>query len=259
MTAPNGNAQKWLLAAAMVDGGSASDALVLSEMHGTGTKLGDPIETASLVGAVQKSRAVVPLVASSVKANFGHTEPTAGVAGLLKLALGLRASEAAPNAQLAIVNEHVMASLKGTPCAMPTQLAALPAAAEGEPIVGAVSSFGYSGTIVNAVLRTAAGAPPNIPPRSIKYTRKAYTWSIALFSSLAGQEAAQSAEEAPAAAAKPFTYSMAWAEVTAITTSVCGRASSLTSKASVVAVSVAVAVVFDSVKPALSSSLPPTL
>jgi len=50
LTAPNGQAQQGLLAAALQDAGAAADSLTLNEAHGTGTALGDPIEAGSLVG-----------------------------------------------------------------------------------------------------------------------------------------------------------------------------------------------------------------
>jgi acyl transferase domain-containing protein len=52
LTAPNGQAQQGLLEAAMQDAKTSVDALELSEAHGTGTALGDPIEARSLKGAV---------------------------------------------------------------------------------------------------------------------------------------------------------------------------------------------------------------
>merc|ERR1712091_88403 len=82
----------------------------LNEAHGTGTALGDPIEVGSLVSVAVQPRcgvAAEPLAVDGVKANIGHAEPAAGMTGLLKLALGLSASRAAPNAQLRALNPHV--------------------------------------------------------------------------------------------------------------------------------------------------------
>merc|ERR1712091_411322 len=79
----------------------------LNEAHGTGTALGDPIEVGSLVSVAVQPRcgvATEPLAVGGIKANIGHAEPAAGMTGLLKLALGLSASQAAPNAQLRALN-----------------------------------------------------------------------------------------------------------------------------------------------------------
>ena len=54
------------------------------ETHGTGTELGDPIETGALRAALG-SRSF-PLLLGAVKSNLGHLEGGAGMAGLLKLA-----------------------------------------------------------------------------------------------------------------------------------------------------------------------------
>jgi acyl transferase domain-containing protein len=61
------------------------------EAHGTGTALGDPIEV-SAVSAIMANSKEEPLI-FGLKGNIGHTESTAGVAGLLKLAGTLRGCE----------------------------------------------------------------------------------------------------------------------------------------------------------------------
>ena len=123
---------------------------MLNEAHGTGTALGDPIEAGSLVGAVLSAREEA-LAVGGVKANIGHAEPAAGMTGLLKLALGLRAGEAAPNAQLRVLNPHAGGSLRGVAGALSVQLAAVRMGS------GGVSSFGYSGTIAHAILDFGSG------------------------------------------------------------------------------------------------------
>jgi 3-oxoacyl-(acyl-carrier-protein) synthase/NADPH:quinone reductase-like Zn-dependent oxidoreductase len=148
LTAPNGRAQQGLLVAALQDADISVDALALNEVHGTGTALGDPIEAGSLVAAVLSTREDA-LAVGGVKANIGHAEPAAGMTGLLKLALGLHASEAAPNAQLRMLNPYVGDTLRSVACALPSQLASLMG---DRKLVGGVSSFGYSGTIAHAVL-----------------------------------------------------------------------------------------------------------
>ena len=54
------------------------------EAHGTGTALGDPIEMGALAAVMGAGRKPSnPLVMGSVKANIGHLEPAAGIAGLI--------------------------------------------------------------------------------------------------------------------------------------------------------------------------------
>ena len=50
---------------------------------------------------------------SSIKANVGHAEPAAGMAGLVKLACALRAAETATCAHLRVVNPHVRQVARG--------------------------------------------------------------------------------------------------------------------------------------------------
>ena len=185
LTAPSGQAQQGLIVAALHDGGVAVDALSLNEAHGTGTALGDPIEVGSLVGAVLSSREK-PLAVGGVKANIGHSEPAAGMTGLLKLALGLECMEASPNAQLRALNPNLAGTLRSVPCALPVQLAT-PSAGECS---GGVSSYGYSGTIVHTVLRStdcarvvtdALISPPKV------YRRRAFPWREAGTAVNAGQ------------------------------------------------------------------------
>merc|ERR1712185_80498 len=201
LTAPNGQAQRALLRAALADGGVEAAALSCYEAHGTGTPLGDPIEVRSLAAAVLAARAPSPpLCVGSLKANCGHAEPAAGLAGLFRLAAGLLEARAPPNAQLRRINPHVGSAVEGVACALPTQLArGLDAAAGGR---GGVSSFGYSGTIAHAVLEAAS---PSLSSTSgaattpLRYKRRRYAW----------REAAPSAEAAAAsveAASRSHSY-----------------------------------------------------
>ena len=177
LTAPNGQAQQGLLVAALQDASTSVDMLALNEAHGTGTALGDPIEAGSLVGAVLSAREEV-LAGGGVKANIGHVEPAAGMTGLLKLAVGLRMGEAAPNAQLRLLNPHVGNTLGGVAGALPVQLAAVTMGS------GGVSSFGYSGTIFHEVVCSRALHTPHRdsgPMSSIFYRRRSISLCVTTF------------------------------------------------------------------------------
>ena len=128
LTAPNGQAQIQLMRAGMADAGTPPSDLACYEAHGTGTPLGDPIEVRSTKAAILAGRGdAEPLQIGSVKANCGHGEPAAGVLGIIRLAMGLMAGQAPPNAQLRAMNEHVASTMEGsTAGAMPVQIADLP-------------------------------------------------------------------------------------------------------------------------------------
>jgi acyl transferase domain-containing protein len=147
LTAPNGLSQQALLAAALADAEASLESLVLYEAHGTGTALGDPIEVGSLAAATLKVQEP-PLAVGSIKGNMGHAEPVAGMAGLLKLVLGLTLHEAASNAQLRALNPHLKSPLSGECFVVASQLSTCEVTG---PKMGGVSSFGYGGTIVHSV------------------------------------------------------------------------------------------------------------
>jgi len=56
------------------------------EAHGTGTEVGDALETSAIAQVFGPGR-TSDLFIGSVKTNIGHTEGTAGIAGVMKAAL----------------------------------------------------------------------------------------------------------------------------------------------------------------------------
>ena len=133
------------------------------------------------MGAVGGRSGVAALAVGGVKANIGHAEPAAGMTGLLRLAAGLRCGDAAPNAQLRVLNEHVSSvALLSRSLALPVQQASPRGLSARRG--GGVSSFGYSGTIAYALLQGAAKsadvsvAAPLMPPSVCVFGRRAFPW-----------------------------------------------------------------------------------
>src|ERR1700722_7709174 len=94
LTAPNGPAQERVIAAALARAGGPPSEVGYLEAHGTGTSRGDPIEVGAAAGALGAGRDLDrPLLLGSVKANIGHLEAAAGIAGLIKVVLSLNAGE----------------------------------------------------------------------------------------------------------------------------------------------------------------------
>ena len=147
LTAPSGQAQQGLIRASLGNSAMSADRLRMGEAHGTGTALGDPIEASSLAAVV---RPTAPLLLAAGKASLGHAEPAAGATGFVKLSLQLCRDRASPNAQLRSLNPHVGGALLGMCFVLPAQLADYERRAES---CGGVISFGFSVTIVHAVLR----------------------------------------------------------------------------------------------------------
>ncbi len=90
LTAPNGPAQQALVEQALQRAGLSASAVDYVECHGTGTLLGDPIELQALAAVYGEGRTPgLPLWIGGVKANLGHLEAAAGLAGLVKVVLAL--------------------------------------------------------------------------------------------------------------------------------------------------------------------------
>jgi len=131
LTAPNGRAQQSLIHSALADGALKATELCVFEAHGTGTALGDPIETEALQGVLKKGGgggASGPQVVGSIKANLGHTETAAGLIGVSALLATLRAQSFPSNAQLRVPSPPVAQSMRRARLALPAQVSARPRA-----------------------------------------------------------------------------------------------------------------------------------
>jgi acyl transferase domain-containing protein/SAM-dependent methyltransferase/NAD(P)-dependent dehydrogenase (short-subunit alcohol dehydrogenase family)/acyl carrier protein len=151
LTAPNGPSQEAVVRAALASGGVEPERIGYVEAHGTGTALGDPIEVQAIAAALGDGR-TRPIRIGSVKANIGHLESAAGIAGLIKLVLCLQHREIPPQIHLDSLNPHIPWS--ELPVSVPT--APQPwDAPDGAPRIGGVSSFGFSGTNAHVVIEEA--------------------------------------------------------------------------------------------------------
>ncbi|KAL2015753.1 hypothetical protein VTK56DRAFT_4881 [Thermocarpiscus australiensis] len=90
ITAPHSGSQVKLYKKVMELSGVGPEAVSYVEAHGTGTGVGDPIEVTSIRDAFGGPDRDSVLYFSSIKGNIGHTEATAGVAGLIKVLLMMR-------------------------------------------------------------------------------------------------------------------------------------------------------------------------
>ncbi|MCW8219661.1 beta-ketoacyl synthase N-terminal-like domain-containing protein, partial [Streptomyces griseolus] len=88
ITAPNGAAQREVFRSALAAAGTAPERIGYIETHGTGTRLGDPIEAEALADVYGRPSGP-EVYLGAAKTNFGHLEAAAGIAGLIKAALCL--------------------------------------------------------------------------------------------------------------------------------------------------------------------------
>jgi malonyl CoA-acyl carrier protein transacylase len=121
------------------------------EAHGTGTSLGDPIEVEALTAAFRRYTERRQFVAlGSIKSNIGHSSHAAGVAGLIKVLLAMRAGQLPPSLHFDTPNPLI--GFEQTPFFVNTSLTPWP----GERRRAAVSSFGFSGTNCHLVVEEYA-------------------------------------------------------------------------------------------------------
>ncbi|HOY65274.1 MAG TPA: amino acid adenylation domain-containing protein [Candidatus Ozemobacteraceae bacterium] len=167
-TAPNGNAQRRVIAEALADAHVAPGNIGFVETHGTGTPLGDPVEVEALVATLGEGRTPGSVCRlGALKTNIGHLESAAGIAGLIKATLAVRHGIIPAN--LHLKRRNPLIRLDEAAFALPADSTPW----EGDRIAG-VSSFGFGGT--NAHVIVAAGPDHHETPRTER-SRRALTVS----------------------------------------------------------------------------------
>ncbi len=161
-SAPSASAQARVVAEALAIAGVDPGSIGYVQTHGTGTPLGDPIEIEALRRAYAGVDGGREVCLGAVKANIGHLDAAAGVAGLITAVQALESATVPPIAGLSVPNPAL--PLAGTPFTLPT--CARPWPQTDQPRRAAVSAFGVGGTNAHVVLEQApapaayAGARP---------------------------------------------------------------------------------------------------
>ena len=107
-TVPNPQAQASLIRGALAEAKTEARHISYIEAHGTGTKLGDPIEIAALNQAFQGETEEKQYCAiGSVKSNIGHCESAAGIAGLTKVLLQMQHGQLVPSLHAERLNPYI--------------------------------------------------------------------------------------------------------------------------------------------------------
>ncbi|ASZ14099.1 type I polyketide synthase [Chitinophaga pendula] len=151
LTAPNGPAQEAVIQAALRAAGKSPAQLDFVEAHGTGTSLGDPIEVNSLANVLQHQRTERPCYLSAVKANIGHLEAAAGIAGFIKTLLCLQHRQLVP--QLHFKNLNPQIKRQQPSLAIPAQGISLQD--HPFPLTAGISAFGFGGTNAHIIIEEA--------------------------------------------------------------------------------------------------------
>ncbi|QMT59120.1 SDR family NAD(P)-dependent oxidoreductase [Legionella sp. PC997] len=164
LTAPNPLAQKQLLSQ-VYQGGISIDEIDYFEAHATATRLGDPIEF-SVLQELFAPR-IKPLYIGSVKSNIGHTEPVAGLAGVIKGLLMLKHQIIPPQANFQEVNPLIRLAESPFRIAKKAEVTQLTTIA--------INSFGFGGSNGHCILtrdETSSEQLPKLPYVPIKLSAK---------------------------------------------------------------------------------------
>ncbi|MEU8566861.1 beta-ketoacyl synthase N-terminal-like domain-containing protein [Streptomyces pathocidini] len=162
-TVPSPVAQEALISATLRR--SAVDARTIGyvEAHGTGTSLGDPIELAGLTRAYTKAGVDSGSCwIGSVKANIGHLEGAAGIAGLTKALLQVKFGKITPSVHLENPNPKI--DFERSPFRPARSLTDWEA--QGHPRRAAVSSFGAGGADVHVIVEQPPEPATDPDPQS---------------------------------------------------------------------------------------------
>ena len=150
LTVPNAKAQEQVIKAALLKAGVTPSQVDYVEAHGTGTPVGDPIELQAVAAAYCEGRSAErPLLIGSVKTNFGHLEPAAGAAGMMKVLLAMNRG---------IIPKHLnfrdptpAIDWQQLPLRVTSTATEWPMVSGRAPLAG-VSGFGWSGTNAHIVV-----------------------------------------------------------------------------------------------------------
>ncbi|PHM67149.1 beta-ketoacyl synthase N-terminal-like domain-containing protein [Xenorhabdus sp. KJ12.1] len=155
LTAPNPDAQYRLLLDAYTP--ELAQRVSFIETHGTGTKLGDPIEIAALQRAWQhlvNQKKTQPVWLGAVKSNIGHLEPAAGVASIAKIVKAFEQKSLPANLHFEHLNPDI--DLDSSSFRVLTKTIEWRAST---PLTAGISSFGFGGSNAHVVLSAPSPRP----------------------------------------------------------------------------------------------------
>ncbi len=171
ITSPDGPAQYRLISRTLTEAGISPETISFVEAHGTGTALGDPVELEQLVKIYGQGTANDCHV-GAVKANIGHLEAGAGIAGLMKAILMLQHGKIPPQPHLQELNPRI--HLEGSRLKIPVTLREW---TSNGPRRAAISSFGFGGALAHAILEEATPVPAPPPSDHALFSQTPFIFS----------------------------------------------------------------------------------
>ncbi|VFM95638.1 MAG: Acyl transferase domain-containing protein [Candidatus Kentron sp. G] len=165
--APSIEGQTEVITEAISLAGIDSSTITFVEVHGTGTKLGDPIEITSLNNSFRATtskpgRERNTCVVASTKPNIGHLNQASGMAGMIKAVMGMQKHTLPPSINFTQPNPSI--DFEGGPFYVSTAVQEWKTE-KGVPRRSGVNSFGIGGTNAHVVLEEAPPRPPSGPSR----------------------------------------------------------------------------------------------
>lgn len=161
LTAPSPIAQTEVMLAAWQAAAVGPDTISYIEAHGTGTKLGDPIEIQGINDAFARSTESRPRCGiGSVKTNIGHLVGAAGIAGLTKTVLSLKHKKIFPSLHFKEANPLI--DFANSPVSVECRLRDWNLPSGLRVRRAGVSSFGLSGTNAHLILEEAPAARKSV-------------------------------------------------------------------------------------------------
>ncbi|RYP73786.1 hypothetical protein DL770_007712 [Monosporascus sp. CRB-9-2] len=158
ITMPSAAAQAALIRATYAKAGldpeSKTDRCQYFEAHGTGTPAGDPVEAEAVHTAFfgNGGSDAERLLVGSIKTIIGHTESTAGLAGILKVVQAMKHGYVPPNMLLENLNPNVLPFYSHLQ--IPQELTPWPQLPPGQSRRASVNSFGFGGTNAHIILES---------------------------------------------------------------------------------------------------------
>ncbi|TYQ17736.1 UNVERIFIED_CONTAM: polyketide synthase PksL/polyketide synthase PksN [Acetivibrio alkalicellulosi] len=161
LTAPNAEAQAELIRDVYKKAHVAPEQISYIELHGTGTKLGDPVEINGLKKAFQylsTDGTSIPdkhCGLGTAKTNIGHLEPVAGIAGLIKIVLSMKYQTLPGILHLKKLNPYIHLDHSPFYIVSKTKTWEKIKDSEGKelPYIGGVSSFGFGGVNAHVAIK----------------------------------------------------------------------------------------------------------
>ncbi|GAB6142395.1 type I polyketide synthase [Methylosoma difficile] len=160
LTIPNYKAQVELMSDVYRQAEIDPNQISYFEAHGTGTAVGDPIETQAIGLALGQKRKS-PLLIGSIKSNLGHLESASGVAGLVKALNCLKHRTipatigiTTPNPYIKFAEWNIEAVTENQPLSNTDDL-----------IIG-VNSFGFGGANAHVILQSPQKNPQANTPKT---------------------------------------------------------------------------------------------